>query len=176
MTLKKLSEIGALNVTTILKHYSLQDLPPWSSIERQYGKEPLILGLGKCQEYRDSTLPHDRWVAPAGLFHSGTNLMAGVLASSCFGISPHWQVPWGKHNPWKAHLVHTVDKPLYQQANVSNVLPIVMVRHFLDWMPSMCSQPYTAKWNHSHSNLNCPSLQDAPVTVGLYQTQVMTIW
>jgi hypothetical protein len=169
-TLKKLSQIGSLNVTTILEHYSPQDLPPWSSIERQYGKEPLILGLDQCQEYRDSTLPQHRWVAPAGLFHSGTNLMAGALASSCFGISPHWQVPWGKHNPWKAHSLHTIDKPLYQQANVSNVLPIVMVRHFLDWMPSMCREPYTAKWNHSNGN-GCPSLQDAPVTVGLYQTQ-----
>ena len=199
-TLKKLSQVGSLNMTDIYKYYSSRDLPPWSSVERQYGKKPLILGLEKCQEYRDANLPQNRWVSPAGLFHSGkscnhkthqhqsslhqvvanarctstflkgTNLMGGMLASSCFGIIPHFQVPWGKHNPWKAHSEYKIDKPMYQQVNVSSVLPIVMVRHVLDWMPSMCEQPYAAKWPKSSTSI-CPSLQNASVTVGLYQQQ-----
>jgi hypothetical protein len=170
-TLQRLAEVGALNISTILQEYSVMDLPPWSEIERKYGP-PTILGLETCTTYRQ-TVPQfqNRWVSPAGLFHTGTNLMANVLATTCLGVVPHWQVPWGKHNPAEAvRDGYKVNKALYNTSNTTRVLPIVLVRHPIDWFESMCKVSYTASWNRSQG---CPALEleqnHNPVTVGLYQ-------
>ena len=57
-------------------------LPRWSDIVSQFGPEP-ILNLDSCAAYRSSVPPHDRMAAVAGLFNTGTNLLAHLMADNC---------------------------------------------------------------------------------------------
>jgi hypothetical protein len=67
-------------------------------------ERPLILGMDRCQAYRDSVPAKDRAVGAAGLFSSGTNLVADLVKQNCEPPTPrrfllrfaNWQVPWGK--------------------------------------------------------------------------------
>jgi hypothetical protein len=190
-TMERLMRVLGLNDTTELLRFVHQSgtspvprrsdtLPAWSQIEDRYGPAfPHILGLDRCEEYRNAVVPNpqDRWVAPAGLFHSGTNLLSLLMAQTCSGgnsnLQPRGQVPYGKHNPIQAATVDgfRIPKEEYRQVqDLSRVLPIVMVRHPLDWMQSLCRQSYTVSWdrNSSSTSLPCPSL-DTPVRVKLYK-------
>eukprot|EP00956_Cyclotella_meneghiniana_P022931 scaffold43948_cov49-Cyclotella_meneghiniana.AAC.4 len=88
-------------------------LPSLEEIQSMYGSKSHVIGLERCEEYRN-TVPHiDRLMGPAGLFNSATNLLATLLRMNCFnadriksrkfkelypsGVMP--QAPWGKHNP-----------------------------------------------------------------------------
>jgi hypothetical protein len=204
-TMEKLKNVLGLNETVELLNFLYQsttspiqtsssiDLPGWSQIEERYGPTfPRILGLEQCEQYRNTLVPdpHDRWVAPAGLFHSGTNLMAKLLAKTCTGgnLQPRGQVPYGKHNPFQAATIdgYRIPKAEYQQVkNISQVLPIVMVRHPLDWLQSLCQQPFTVSWKKvsskapQSSTLPCPSL-NSPIQVKLYKdfhyANVLDFW
>jgi len=186
-TLERLKQVLGINETmevlqkiNAVSRQGRSDIPSWSNMERLYGYEfPQILGLDRCQRYRTSK---DPWVAPAGLFHSGTNLLAGLLASTCRDVPTYGQVPYGKHNPIQASTVdhyRVPTKDIYQQVpNITQILPIVMVRHPLDWMQSMCRQKYAVSWKKprndtsehtSDSQLPCPSLETS-VVVDLYRT------
>ena len=174
---------------------SFTEVPPWSDIEMRYGSNPNILGLDSCDKYRKSVHSSERYIAPSGLFHSGTNLVSEVLTAGCHIMSAddgrtttpsssiHFQVPWGKHNPQSARNEYRIPKDAYQDIDIDNVLPIVMVRHPIDWMESMCRQPYAAKFiknsNASTPDLPCPSME-VPVTVGFYRrfnyTNLLDLW
>jgi hypothetical protein len=60
-------------------------LPPWWWIETQYGEEPRILGLDRCEHFRTHNRGGGRLddvvIAPAGLFNSGTNLLSSNVGS-----------------------------------------------------------------------------------------------
>jgi hypothetical protein len=58
-------------------------LPPWEQILDNYGAEPVILGLDRCQAYRDAVPPEQRMVGPAGLFSTGTNLFFTLMLFNC---------------------------------------------------------------------------------------------
>jgi hypothetical protein len=188
------------STTSTIPTSSSINLPAWSQIEERYGPTfPRILGLERCEEHRNNVVPdpNDRWVAPAGLFHTGTNLLAMLLAKTCSSgkLHPHGQVPYGKHNPIQAATIdgYRIPKPQYQDIqNFSHVLPIVMVRHPLDWMQSLCQQPFAVSWRQTTSStsslstdplsssiLPCPSL-DMPINVKLYKDfrypNVMDFW
>lgn len=94
-TLKQLLQLG-LDHSTILN--DIESLPPWSSIVEQYGTQPVILGLETCAQYRQQVPLEHRWVAPSGLFHTGTNLIADLLTGTCHFSSQKsifkFQVPW----------------------------------------------------------------------------------
>jgi hypothetical protein len=153
-------------MSSLLQEYSMQDIPPWSDITDRYGTKPTVIGLDTCAPYRRAVPPEERLVAPVGLFHTGTNLLGELLASSCSfqsssssssnNVQMLFQPPWGKHNPLEARNVdhYVISKPVYQAMNVANVFSIVMVRHPVDWMQHMCRQPYAARWNRTH----CPHL------------------
>jgi hypothetical protein len=97
-TLKQLFKLG-LDHATILG--DIGSLPPWSSIVEQYGTQPVILGLETCAQYRHQVPLEHRWVAAAGLFHTGTNLIADLLMGTCHFSSQtsifKWQVPVSHH-------------------------------------------------------------------------------
>jgi hypothetical protein len=166
VTLNRLVELGISNMSSLLQEYSMQEIPPWSDITDRYGTKPTVIGLDTCAPYRRAVPPEQRLVAPVGLFHTGTNLLGELLASSCSfqsssssssnNIQMLFQPPWGKHNPLEARNVdhYVISKPVYQAMNVANVFSIVMVRHPVDWMQHMCRQPYAARWNRTH----CPHL------------------
>lgn len=58
-------------------------LPPWGQILENYGPEPVILGLDRCQAYRDAVPPEQRQVGAAGLFSTGTNLFFTLMLFNC---------------------------------------------------------------------------------------------
>lgn len=186
-TLKRLSDVSDIEITHLLDgQTSLNDFPPWSRIQHLYGaSSPFIIGMETCEQYQKNVPSRfDRWISPAGLFHTGTNWLAGLLAETCLGVLPRWQVPWGKHNPVDAKEKYVIPKTVYNSTDVSNVLPIVMVRHPLDWMKSMCHRSYAASWNRT--NGICPTLllnanrnetgndeqQTNSVSVGLYEKRI----
>ena len=153
---------GGINVTIdrlIRMGFSLEtiqnesDLPAWSQIIDNYGEDPVILGLERCAAFRREVVPTSRFVAPAGLFSTGTNLVNNLLFANCHPPENQrkqkfhvWQVPWGKHNPASARL--RFKAPRHEFRNQSHVLPIVMVRHPFTWMLALCKHHYSLIWNH----------------------------
>jgi len=181
-TASRLQDILHLDQAFLLSQYPIDTLPQWNSdIVSRYGSEPKILGLETCETFRQHTQklqeamisPLQIWLAPAGLFHTGTNLISQALVEGCLSgrVSVHHQVPWGKHNPLKAREEgYRPDKANYKVIETSNVLPIVMVRHPMDWMRSMARQPYAAKWNHT---IHDPMYRgNNPVSVGFFEKTI----
>ena len=129
----------------------LSELPPWSQIVENFNSysmddEPVILGLEHCQAFRETT--DKRWlgVGPAGMFSTGTNLVAALTHSNCraplnrtrgFALA---QTPYGKHNPADARFHHQVKFPVVHDRDA--ILPIVTIRHPYTWMSAMCKHSY----------------------------------
>merc|ERR1712187_46223 len=65
------------------------------------------------------------------------------------------QVPWGKHTPLHWRGKHFA--PSLVKANVSAVLPLVLVKDPLAWMKSMCRNQYNCHFRHGHTDASCPS-------------------
>lgn len=154
-------------------------LPPWWWIEDQYGEEPRIIGLDRCQQFR--MLNRNRMdkiqIAPVGLFNSGTNFLHQMLLENCqlplrsatpaatktAADAPNdngraFQPPWGKHTPREFRESHRIEHPVYQNIQLDAVLPIVLIRHPYDWLKSVCEQPYAVHWRDRDENrtIVCP--------------------
>jgi hypothetical protein len=80
-TIQKLEEMGVS--PDELHGENANEIPSWSQIINNYGEEPVILGLERCEAYRNSVDPTDRTVAPAGLFSTGTNLIDSLVSHNC---------------------------------------------------------------------------------------------
>ena len=61
----------------------LNSLPPLSDFKSLYGEKPTIIGLDTCKAYREKIPIENRIIGPAGLFNTGTNLMAQLLDHNC---------------------------------------------------------------------------------------------
>ena len=148
-------------------------LPSLEEIQSMYGNHSYIVGLERCDEYRNSISPKDRIMGPAGMFNSATNLLNRLLKINCVNqdrvqyakdtgkrnavanSGMLLQAPWGKHNPvsWRLHHEAKVGGHGVQQ---ENFLPIVMIKDPITWMASMCRHPYEARWRHGPQH--CPNL------------------
>ena len=121
-TLSRLRKLGI----TISDPDIRKRLPPWWMIQQQYGNESRILGLERCQQYRQST--PQVLLGPAGLFNSGTNLISQLMQNNCMlQNTPHhfaFQAPWGKHTPADYRGRFTIPHPHYQAMDMNAVLPI----------------------------------------------------
>lgn len=144
-----------------------EQVPVWDEIAKVRGSHPVIHGLDECDAYRDKVTPLDRRVGIAGMFNTGTNLLAILLQHNCAipervekmgrkkGHGMEWQVPWGKHSPvWYRGQGHVHN--FIGRIPEESIMVAVMVRHAHDWMSSMCRHGYTAKWNRTAKN--CPNL------------------
>ena len=162
-TIAVLREMGVITSTHLDADKDLiASLPPWSKVVENFGTEPIVLGLERCEAYRKAVPTNMRKTAPAGLFSTGTNVLDLLLRFNCFlpqNRQLHlWQTPWGKHNPSMARLKHiagTKEKDVpgsFQSVNQSTVLPIVTIRHPYTWLEALCKHPYTLKWPHSRKN------------------------
>jgi hypothetical protein len=80
-TIQKLEEMGVS--PDELQGENATEIPSWSQIINNYGEEPVILGLERCEAYRNSVAPADRTVGPAGLFSTGTNLIHSLVSHNC---------------------------------------------------------------------------------------------
>ena len=118
-------------------------LPKWSDVQKLYGDKPVILGLERCKEFRSQADPIDASVGVAGMFNTGTNPMAMYLSNNCKmpnnkndkAGGTRWQVPWGKHR--LASEKYTNVPKHEKRTNMTNVLPVVLVRDPYSWMQSM---------------------------------------
>eukprot|EP00546_Thalassionema_frauenfeldii_P019668 CAMPEP_0178905336 /NCGR_PEP_ID=MMETSP0786-20121207/6219_1 /TAXON_ID=186022 /ORGANISM="Thalassionema frauenfeldii, Strain CCMP 1798" /LENGTH=375 /DNA_ID=CAMNT_0020576933 /DNA_START=133 /DNA_END=1260 /DNA_ORIENTATION=- len=162
-TIQQLRQSGIYNVS-VVDH---PRLPPWKLIEHQYGRDPIILGLDQCREFREMNANKEsRLVTPVGLFNSGTNLLADLLELNCKTQSGEnkmslFQPPWGKHTPREFRDEHTIPHHPYTSIPPSTVLPVVLMRHPFDWMKSMCRRPYAVYWpfdGRNASDFVCPSI------------------
>jgi hypothetical protein len=149
-----------------------KSVPQWKDIQAVHGQEPVIHGLDTCKPYRDSIPAHRRRVGIAGMFNTGTNLLAILLQHNCGiperieiegrrrGHGMEWQVPWGKHTPEYIgrlqYKVHSKRGAAFHKMEQEDIMVAAMVRHPHDWINSMCRHGYTARWRHT--KLNCPNL------------------
>jgi len=125
-----------------------EKLPTWQQVVDRLGPAPRIYGLESCDAFQSSFdgKLEDAFVAVAGAFNSGTNLLAELLIANCvnpsrlqagLGAGVRWQVNWGKHTPpkkWRNSKHET-----YKDAPPNeNALPAVTVRDPYSWFQSMC--------------------------------------
>ena len=137
---------------------------------------PAVLGLERCAAFRATTSVFRR-AAAAGLFNTGTNLLTNLVRKNCVVQKPcpserpqkekmammargecigyPFQIPWGKHNPLHFRGRHVVDR--LDHFNISEVLPVALVKDPLTWARSMCRTPYAAKFRKGGC---CPSPLD----------------
>jgi len=147
-----------------------RELPPAEEAEWLYygggDGEAVVLGLDSCEKFRDTIKGEDRFIAVAGMFNTGTNLLSDLLVNNCylpekvqkFGekkIGMRGQVPWGKHSPmsWRGH--HVAEGGAGDVIQ-TDVLPAVVVKDPFTWMTSMCRHKYAANWHHTEGH--CPNL------------------
>lgn len=148
---------------------TLATLPKWSDITSMYGPRPIIYGLDTCAKFQSTFKPEERFIGPAGIFNTGTNLLAELLKANCeipgaapenprVGRAPGMrvQVPWGKHNPVNSFRLHNVALTEHEQRiDQTAVLPVVTTKDPYNWFGSMCRHQYAARWPHRG---HCPNL------------------
>jgi hypothetical protein len=144
---------------------SLEALPTTDALRQLYGDRVIVRGLETCQKYRDTVALEDRYVAVAGTFNVGTNLLAFHLENNLrfpnrtdagSGRKAHWrwQVRWGKHQPATVRNQNVARG--FEADNIDHVLPIIMIRDPLFVLQSLCAHPYGARWRHVDGH--CPNL------------------
>uniref|UniRef100_A0A7S4AHG0 Sulfotransferase domain-containing protein n=1 Tax=Pseudo-nitzschia australis TaxID=44445 RepID=A0A7S4AHG0_9STRA len=174
------------------EEYKIEELPPWSQILENYNynsdnsnnntknnnnnnnnnnnDEPIILGLEHCPAFRKQHSKQLIGMAPAGLFSTGTNLIASLLSKNCKGPlgrvgNRHKfamvQVPWGKHNPADARFHHKVPMPVVKDREA--VLPVVAIRHPYTWISAMCKHSYNTRWKHDPGRCHITPQLENPV-------------
>ena len=128
------------NKTTCALSDMCEQLPLWKQVRHTYGEEPVVIGMETCQKYRESLNGGNSTVRIAGLYNSGTHMLAAALQDNLPHLNPsspmNWDVLWGKHVPLK-----------YRNENVwplqdttltpDQILPVVVVRDPFRWMQSM---------------------------------------
>lgn len=142
-------------------------LPPKEDVVGMYGSEPVIIGLDQCETFVNTVVKGDGFIAPAGMFNTGTNLLEKLLSYNCYlpdRLTKHrnkgmrWQVPWGKHSPVQWRNKHKA--PKMEALNQTAFLPAVVIKDPYTWMDSMCRHSYAANWPHFENH--CPNL--VPIT------------
>lgn len=132
-----------------------EKLPLWSEVSYLYGEKPVILGMERCEAYREKLakdfpkkLPPLKNIRIDGLFNAGTNALAQNMLLNLedgkyhdpdnmdFDGPEYFQkhgikvfAGWGKHTL----ISHPVSPKIQTQ------LPIVLVRDPYRWMKSMVS-------------------------------------
>jgi len=164
---KVFSIIMNAGMSSSLKEEGVKEkLPTWQQVVDRLGPAPRIYGLDSCDTFRSSFNGElkDAFVAVAGTFNSGTNLLAELLVANCvnparlkagLGAGVRWQVNWGKHTPpkkWRNSKHETYkDAPPNEHA-----LPVVTIRDPYFWFQSMCRNRYATHWFHE-VNFHCPN-------------------
>jgi hypothetical protein len=182
-----------LRAGTDMEETIVKQLPTWTSVTDMYGSEPVIVGLDTCEAFRSNVDINHRWITPAGIFNTGTNLMAELLERNCYipfreGNDPWfndgtmWQVPWGKHSPASWRLKHMAKGGGGRIPDQRHALPVVVIKDPYTWMSSMCRNPYVMKWWHRKQDNHCPNLvatkkeQNLVETVGPDHSIPVLMW
>jgi len=172
---ERLKTVKRLKHMDVEEDYELEELPPWSQILDNFhpqtrDDEPIILGLEHCPAFRKKHKKGQIGIGPAGLFSTGTNLIAKLLSVNCKGplgrVGPGSkfavvQVPWGKHNPADARFQHQVKKPIVR--NREAIMPVVAIRHPYTWMLAMCKHSYNTQWYHDRGKCHLTPHLENPI-------------
>jgi hypothetical protein len=75
----KILEQAGIDTVNDLDEKTLQALPTWSQVQRLFGDGPRIVGLERCQEFRESVDPSETFLSIAGTFNTGTNLISALM-------------------------------------------------------------------------------------------------
>lgn len=158
----------------LLSEKTYEQLPRWSQVTEMYGAQPKLVGLEQCQAFQEDGDLADKFLAVAGCFNSGTNLLAKALTANCvlkkrqakYGVTSRgvrWQVPYGKHSPPKDEEFRNSHVAKKSEGVVAkDVLPAVMIRDPFRWLQSMCSHHYTSRWprvfGQKNPRYHCPNL------------------
>lgn len=164
----------------LISSHTCDALPTEQQISRQYGADPIIIGMDTCQAYRDrldilartSTTSLQQHQVPgvpkpriAGMYHCATNFLALLLQTNLRHVDyiraknplSGYNVPWGKHLrplPYRETNLSPSDR---LPEDVDAILPIVVIRDPYYWMQAMCKAPYDVRW-HKLANKRCPNL------------------
>lgn len=143
----------------------VKQLPLVSDIHAQYGNKPIIHNLESCRRFRDTYRPEERFMAVAGMFNTGTNILGNLIVHNCAfprkrgtkGTGMRQQVPWGKHNPPSTHRLQHVTKVGGKDLpNQEAVFPLVIIKDPYHWAVSMCRHRYFTIWEHDDED--CPNI------------------
>jgi hypothetical protein len=163
-----------------------QRLPTWHQVKSLYypnkTDHPIIHGTETCHHFQQTVSPKDRFIAPSGLFNSGTNLLHSLLTQYCSipghdnknitttqaasdssNIQEGFQSgildkpPWNKHVPHEIRMSQMSKMPIIDGIEQSHVLPIYITKDPWYWMQSMCRHPYDANGFKIPSD-PCPTL------------------
>jgi hypothetical protein len=198
-----LTEEQARNLTHPEQHFALsillraeidltaevvKKLPRTSDIYSQYGEKPIIYNLESCKRFRETVPKEERFMAVAGMFNTGTNILGNLIVRNCAiagrkkGTGMRQQVPWGKHNPPTTHRLKHVSQVAGKNVNQSAVFPVVIIKDPYHWSISQCRHLYFTYWEHDKGN--CPNIMnvwdkeptDVTVkyarTIGKYETLI----
>jgi hypothetical protein len=60
-------------------------LPSWKDLSAIYGSDEsvILVGADTCESFRDAVPQYDRYLAVAGMYNSGTNLLAKYFQDNC---------------------------------------------------------------------------------------------
>lgn len=63
----------------------VEKLPHWKDIKEMYGSDEavILVGANTCKTFRETVPQKDRWLAVAGMYNTGTNLLAKYLMENC---------------------------------------------------------------------------------------------
>ena len=140
-------------------------LPRKSDITSQYGEKPIIHNLESCERFRDTVPPGERFLAVAGMFNTGTNILGKMLVHNCAlggrkkGTGMREQVPWGKHNPPTTHRLKHASKIGGDIQDHTAVFRVVIIKDPYHWSVSQCRHIYMTWWEHDKEH--CPNIVSA---------------
>ncbi|CAB9507473.1 expressed unknown protein [Seminavis robusta] len=159
-----------------LSDATYQELPSWTEVTSLYGSEPRLMGTDQCAAFKAGKEEDlaEKWLGVAGMFNTGTNLLADTLKMNCVlhkkqkkygnkysGVRA--QMTYGKHTPPKDEqfrMSHII--PGQKNIDPRQELPVVMVRDPFRWLQSMCVNYYSSHWPRpyrpSDKRYHCPNL------------------
>lgn len=156
-SLDQILRTAGVNLTDEILH----SLPSIEDVRNMYGSKPVIYGLDQCDEFQSSIGIGEEYLAPAGMFNTGTNLLESMLVKNCLlpkhqakGPGLRYQIPWGKHSPVSWKYKHTA--PGFEGLKPEAFLPALVIKDPFTWMDSMCRHKYAANWQHFEGH--CPNL------------------
>ncbi len=77
-SLEEILERAKVEVTEEIK----KELPPREDILSMYGSKPIIMGLDRCETFRNTIVKGDGFIGPAGMFNTVRGLV--IMITTCF--------------------------------------------------------------------------------------------
>lgn len=77
-SLEEILERAKVEVTEEIK----KELPPREDILSMYGSKPIIMGLDRCETFRNTIAKGDGFIGPAGMFNTVRGLV--IMITTCF--------------------------------------------------------------------------------------------